>query len=328
MMLDRQAWRFCVAPMLEITDAACRYVHRLLSVKARLYTEMVTAPALMHGDAGKLLRHDACEHPVALQIAGSDPRELALCAVMGEKAGFDEINLNCGCPSERVQQGRFGAALMKEPALVAECVRRMADAVSVPVTVKHRIGVDDLDSESFTFDFVGTLYEAGVRVFIVHARKAWLKGLSPEQNRTVPPLESERVFRVKRAFPEAVVVFNGAIATVERCEELLERGVDGVMLGRAVDKNPWLLREVDRRLFGLERAISRRQVVEAVAARARATWEGDPRAVKAYARVLMGLAAGLPGARDWRRFLSETKHFETYGPEVFTRALQYAPTGF
>lgn len=208
--LDPAGWKFCVAPMLDLTDRHCRYFHRLLTKKARLYTEMVTTGALIHGDKARHLDFSEAEHPVALQLGGSDPQELAVCAKLGEDWGYDEINLNCGCPSERVQKGSFGACLMKEPDLVADCIKAMQDAVSLPITVKHRIGIDADESYETVHSFVEKLYSVGVRVFIVHTRNAWLKGLSPKENREVPPLRREIAFRLKEDFPEAVIVINGA----------------------------------------------------------------------------------------------------------------------
>ena len=241
--------RFCVAPMLDHTDRHCRYFHRQLSRHARLYTEMVTTGALLHGPRERLLRFDEAEHPVALQLGGSEPEELAQAARFGERAGYDEIDLNCGCPSERVQRGSFGACLMAEPTLVADCVRAMRDAVSIPVTVKHRIGLDRVEDYGFVRDFVGTVSQAGCEVFIVHARNAWLKGLSPRENRTVPPLRYETVARLKRDFPRLTIVLNGGLRDHATALAQLSQ-VDGVMIGREACDNPWMLAEVDVRYFG------------------------------------------------------------------------------
>ncbi len=244
-----EAWRFCVAPMMDWTDRHCRYFHRLLSRRTRLYTEMVTTGALIHGDRHRHLDFDAAEHPVALQLGGSEPDDLALCARLGEQWGYDEINLNCGCPSERVQRGAFGACLMAEPELVRDCVKAMVDAVSVPVTVKHRIGIDRVDSYGFVRDFVGTVAQGGARTFIVHARNAWLKGLSPKENREVPPLRYETVVALKRDFPQLRFVLNGGIASLAEAREQLP-ALDGVMLGREPYHHPWLLAGVDPAIFG------------------------------------------------------------------------------
>jgi tRNA-dihydrouridine synthase A len=262
--MTRHSHTFCTAPMMDWTDRHCRYFFRLLSRRARLYTEMITAPALIHGDVPHHLDFDPSEHPVALQLGGSDPAQLAHAARLGERWGYDEINLNCGCPSERVQTGSFGACLMAEPALVADCVRAMRDAVQVPVTVKHRIGLDAGEDYGFVRDFVGCVASAGCGVFIVHARNAVLKGLSPKENREVPPLRYEFVHRLKRDFPRLVFVLNGGVSDFATMERELAH-VDGVMLGRAAYHDPWLLADVDRRLYGDPPAVSARaDVVEAL----------------------------------------------------------------
>ena len=242
-------WRLSVAPMLDWTDRHCRYFHRLLTRRARLYTEMVTTGALLHGDVPRHLDFDASEHPVALQLGGSEPAELAQAAKLGLQWGYDEINLNCGCPSERVQRGSFGACLMAEPKLVADCVKAMVDAVDVPVTVKHRIGIDKVESYDFVRDFVGTVAEAGCGVFIVHARNAWLKGLSPKENREIPPLRYELVHRLKQEFPGLVIAVNGGLTTDDAVENEL-RAVDGVMVGREAYHHPWWLARWDERFYG------------------------------------------------------------------------------
>ena len=241
--------RFCVAPMMDWTDRHDRMFLRLISQKALLYTEMVTSSALIHGDADYLLKYSQEEHPVALQLGGSDPEQLALAARLGEKAGYDEINLNVGCPSDRVQSGAFGACLMAEPELVADCVAAMRDAVAIPVTVKCRIGIDGRDSEEELLDFVSTVAGAGCATFIIHARIAILQGLSPKENREIPPLNYDRVFRVKEQFPGLEIIINGGIHTLDQAEQLLQR-VDGVMLGREAYQNPYILHEVDQRFFG------------------------------------------------------------------------------
>ncbi|HET7300144.1 MAG TPA: tRNA dihydrouridine(20/20a) synthase DusA [Oleiagrimonas sp.] len=290
--------------MMDWTDRHCRCFHRLLSPHARLYSEMVTAAALVHGDRAYLLRHGG-EHPVALQLGGSDPAELAQAARHGAEAGYDEINLNVGCPSDRVQSGRFGACLMREPALVGECVRAMREAVDVDVTVKCRIGVDDQDGYADLQHFTGTMCEAGVEVLEVHARKAWLKGLSPKENRDIPPLDYERVYRLKREFSQLTVVINGGIVEVDAVREHL-RHVDGVMLGRVAYRDPWVLAELETALWGTPLP-TRADVM----ARLRAHVETEQRAghpLKHIARHVLGLYQGQPRARRFRRILSEGMH--------------------
>ena len=261
---DPIGWRFCVAPMLDLTDRHCRYFHRLLSHRARLYTEMVTTGALVHGDVPHHLDFAEAEHRVALQLGGSDPKDLAHGAKLAQQWGYDEVNLNCGCPSERVQKGSFGACLMAEPGLVADCVKAMQDATHLPVTIKHRVGIDANNDYGFVRDFVGTLFNAGVRVFIVHARNAWLKGLSPKENREIPPLRREVVYQLKKDFPEAIIVINGALQDLGECEAELKH-VDGVMLGRAAYYTPWLLTDVDARLYNDEHApVTRDRVIDAM----------------------------------------------------------------
>src|SRR5690606_16378706 len=233
-------WRLCVAPMIDVTDRHCRYFHRLLAPRARLYTEMITTGALLHGKVARHLDFDTAEEPVALQLGGSEPEALAEAAKLGEQWGYNEINLNCGCPSERVQRGAFGACLMAEPQLVADCIKAMQDAVSIPVTVKHRLGLDYDDSYAFVRDFVGTLHQAGCRVFVVHARNAVLKGLSPKDNREIPPLRYDRAAQLKHDFPDSIFVLNGGISSVEQSRQQLET-FDGVMLGRAAWHDPSVL---------------------------------------------------------------------------------------
>ncbi|HMN64714.1 MAG TPA: tRNA dihydrouridine(20/20a) synthase DusA [Burkholderiaceae bacterium] len=320
--------RFCVAPMLDHTDRHCRYFHRQLSRHARLYTEMVTTGALLHGPRERLLRFDEAEHPVALQLGGSEPEELAQAARFGERAGYDEIDLNCGCPSERVQRGSFGACLMAEPTLVADCVRAMRDAVSIPVTVKHRIGLDRVEDYGFVRDFVGIVSQAGCEVFIVHARNAWLKGLSPRENRTVPPLRYETVARLKRDFPRLTIVLNGGLRDHATALAQLSQ-VDGVMIGREACDNPWMLAEVDVRYFGQPSPCATREtVVDAMRPYlAREVAAGVP--ARAVVRPMIGLFNGLPGARNWRRALSDPSLLESAGPRILDRALQAmrAPSG-
>lgn len=304
--------------MMDWTDRHCRYFHRLLSPRARLYTEMVTSAALIRGKQDRLLEHSQQEHPLALQLGGSDPRELAEAARLGVAAGYDEINLNVGCPSDRVQSGRFGACLMREPALVGECVKAMRDAASVPVTVKCRIGVDDQDDYAGLQHFTELMLEAGVGVLVVHARKAWLQGLSPKQNREVPPLNYERVYRLKREFPELVVVINGGISTVEQVRSHLDR-LDGVMLGRAAYHDPYLLAQLEHALHGValptrESVLQRmRPYIEAELARGTA--------LKHISRHLLGLYQGEPGARAFRRAISEGAHLPGAGWALLEQAM-------
>lgn len=312
------AWRLCVAPMMDWTDRHCRYFHRLLSPHARLYTEMVTSAALVHGDRLHLLEHSHEEHPVALQLGGSEPAELAQAARYGAAAGYDEINLNVGCPSDRVQSGRFGACLMREPALVADCVRAMREAVDVPVTVKCRIGVDDQDAYADLQRFTEAMLGAGVEVLVVHARKAWLQGLSPKENREIPPLDYARVYRLKREFPALTVIINGGIGSVAQVREHLAE-VDGVMLGRAAYHDPYLLAELDAALWGgtppTREAALRAMRVYVEAELARGT------RLKHIARHLLGLYHGRPGGRVFRRILSERAHRDDAGWEVVEAAL-------
>jgi tRNA-dihydrouridine synthase A len=294
-----------VAPMMDWTDRHCRYFHRLLSRHTRLYTEMVTTGALLHGDVPRHLDFDAGEHPVALQLGGSEPADLAQCARLGERWGYDEINLNCGCPSERVQRGAFGACLMAEPKLVADCVKAMVDAVAVPVTVKHRIGIDKTESYEFVRDFVGTVAEAGCRVFMVHARNAWLKGLSPKENREIPPLRYELVHRLKDDFPQLLIGINGGITTDEQVREQLAE-LDGVMVGREAYHHPWWLAGWDAAYYGdAQPARTRESVEEAMVhdMEHQAQAHGTPWA--SIARHMMGLYNGLPGARRWRQVWSD-----------------------
>ncbi len=298
-------WRLCVAPMMEWTDRHCRWLHRQLSRHARLYTEMVTTGALLHGDVRRLLAFDPVEHPVALQLGGNHARDLAVCARLGEAWGYDEINLNCGCPSPRVQRGAFGACLMEHPALVADCVRAMRDAVRVPVTVKHRIGIDRVEDYAFVRDFVGTVAEAGCTVFIVHARNAWLDGLSPAENRTVPPLRYAVVHRLKRDFPHLTIVINGGITTDAQVAEHL-RHVDGVMVGREAYHNPWWLASWDERYFGVPGPAQDRDAVEARMVSYMERHGGElPGGWYAIARHMLGLRHGQPGARRWRQVWSD-----------------------
>lgn len=290
--------------MMDWTDRHCRYFLRLLSRHTLLYTEMVTTGALLRGDAARHLRFHPAEHPVALQLGGSDPGDLARAARLGADAGYDEINLNCGCPSDRVQEGRFGACLMAEPALVAECVAAMRAVVRVPVTVKTRIGIDALDTYEFLHGFVATVAAAGCEVFIIHARKAWLSGLSPKENREVPPLRYEVVQRLKADFPQLAIVVNGGVKSLAEVRGHLQV-LDGVMVGREAYQNPWLLAAADREVFGAQTpALTRGSVIERYLEYAAAeVAAGQP--VARLMRHTLGLFAGQPGARRWRRHLSE-----------------------
>ena len=309
---------FAVAPMMDWTDRHCRYFHRLLSPHARLYTEMVTAPAVLRGDRARLLGFDPSEHPVMLQLGGADPRELAQAARVGEELGYDEVNLNVGCPSDRVQSGRFGACLMREPDLVGDCVAAMRAAVTIPVTVKCRLGVDAQDEYADLQHFVDKVRGAGCTLFVVPARKAWLEGLSPKENREVPPLNYERVYRLKNEFPELTIVINGGITSVADVREHL-RHVDGVMLGRTGYHEPYRIAEVEAELYGTplpdrDEVLARlRPYIEAHLAR------GDR--LQHISRHILGLYQGLPGARAYRRVLSERAHRADAGYEVVEQAI-------
>jgi tRNA-dihydrouridine synthase A len=305
--------------MMDWTDRHCRVLHRQLTRRAMLYTEMLTTGAILHGDRARLLAFDASEHPVALQLGGSDPTDLAEAARIGEAEGYDEINLNVGCPSDRVQSGRFGACLMREPQLVAECMAAIADAVQVPVTVKCRIGVDDQDPETSLFELVDLCAQAGVRHFVVHARMAWLKGLSPKENRDIPPLDYPLVWRLKRERPELTIAINGGIASLEEAEEHLKH-VDGVMLGRAAYHTPSLLGEVDGRIFGAGETVDAYESVTRYRPYvARELARGTHLA--AMTRHMLGLFHGTPGARTWRRILTVEGVKAGAGLEVIDAAL-------
>lgn len=302
---DFNPWRLSVAPMMDWTDRHCRYFHRLLSKHALLYTEMVTTGALLHGDVPRHLRFNAEEHPVALQLGGSEPADLAQCARLGQEWGYDEININCGCPSERVQRGAFGACLMNEAPLVADCVKAMVDSVDVPVTVKHRIGIDKDESYDFVRDFVGTVADAGCKVFVVHARNAWLKGLSPKENREVPPLRYAMVYQLKKDFPHLTVAINGGITTSAQVAEHLQQ-VDGVMLGREAYHNPFWLAEWDATFFAANNpGLTRDSVEERMVAymEHEAAVNGTP--WYSIARHMLGLRHGQAGSRRWRQVWSD-----------------------
>ena len=319
----KYASRLAVAPMMDWTDRHCRYLHRQLSRHALLYTEMVTAPALVQGAALHLLEFSPAEHPVALQLGGCDPRELAQAARLGQEAGYDEINLNCGCPSDRVQSGAFGAVLMKTPALVAECVGAMREAVDVDVTVKCRIGVDDQDPETVLPAFLETLAAAGCGRVTIHARKAWLQGLSPKENRDVPPLDHALVLRMKARFPDLHISINGGVASLDQARRLLDAGMDGVMIGRAAYHAPAdILAGADPAIWGVGRVRDPVQAVHAMLPYVEAHLTGGGR-LHQVSRHMLGLFAGRPGARAWRRALSEGACRAGAGPEVLVGALAH-----
>ena len=301
--------------MLDWTDRHCRYFHRLLSRHARLYTEMVCTGALLHGDVARHLDYSEAEHPVALQLGGSEPAELARCAKLAERWGYDEVNLNCGCPSERVQRGAFGACLMAEPRLVADCVRAMADAVSVPLSVKHRIGIDRSESYDLVRDFVGVVGEAGCTTFIVHARNAWLQGLSPKENRELPPLRYDVVYRLKSDFPRLRIVINGGIASDAEVTGHLQH-VDGVMIGREAYHNPWWLASWDATHFGdCQTQLTRQDVEAQMVEYLHTVFARDGTRWPAAARAMLGLRHGLKGARKWRQVWSD-HHLGDVDPRI------------
>ena len=318
--LPVEGWRLCVAPMIDVTDRHTRYLHRLIAPRARVYSEMITTGALLHGDVGRHLDFSGEEHPVALQLGGSDPAELAQAARLGARWGYDEINLNCGCPSERVQKGAFGACLMADPGLVADCVKAMQDAVSIPVTVKHRLGLNYDTGYGFAHDFVATLYNAGCRVFIVHARNAVLKGLSPKDNRDVPPLRYDDAARLKADFSDAQFVLNGGLTTVAMCEKALEV-FDGVMLGRAAWHDPAVLGALSDVLWPELARIGEAQLIETFTAYAAFQMtQGVP--LHIIVRGLLGLFAGRKGARLWRQKLSDSKLLRNSEATLITEAWQ------
>lgn len=308
-----------VAPMINWTDRHCRFFHRLLTRRTLLYTEMVTSAAILHGDRERLLGFNDSEHPVALQLGGSEPADLALCARVGEEWGYDEINLNVGCPSDRVQSGRFGACLMAEPDLVARCVAAMQEAARVPVTVKTRLAIDAMEEWPTLLGFVRTVRAAGCTRFVVHARKAWLKGLSPKENRDVPPLRYELVHRLKDEFPDLDISVNGGIRTLDAAAEHMPH-LDGVMIGRAAYEDPWILADADRRFYGGEgEPLTRHGVAAAMLPYVEEQCRrGVP--LNAVTRHMLGLFQGMPGARAWRRLLSENVHRPGAGPDLLMRA--------
>jgi tRNA-dihydrouridine synthase A len=315
---------FSVAPMMDWTDRHCRVFHRLLTRHAVLYTEMVTAPAIIRGDRERLLGFDPSEHPVVLQLGGCNPTELAEAASVGAAYGYDEINLNVGCPSDRVQSGRFGACLMAEPELVANCVRAMRDAVSIPVTVKCRIGIDDMDDDAGLTTFVDHVADAGCQHVIVHARKAWLSGLSPKENREIPPLNYDRVYRLKAARPDLTISINGGFTDLDACSAALAH-VDGVMVGRAAYQTPYLLSDVDRALYGDQTAVppERIAILQRLRPYVARHLEAGGR-LNNITRHILGLFHGQPRARAFRRFISENATGDSAGLDVYDQALAIA----
>lgn len=309
--------------MLDWSDRHCRYFWRLMTRHARLYTEMITTGALLHGSPDRHLQHDEFEHPIAVQLGGSDPAALARAAKICARYGYDEINLNVGCPSERVKSGAFGACLMNEPETVASCVRAMQDAVDIPVTIKCRTGVDDNDSYEALHHFIAVNHDAGCRVFIIHARKAWLTGLSPRENREIPPLNYPVVFRIKQDFPDLEVILNGGLKTIDSCHQALQQ-LDGVMMGREAYQNPFLLGRIDREIFGVQEEGLRTDRIEI--ARQYGNYMQEQLAngtrLNHMTRHILGLFNGQPGARSWRRYLSENAHRKGAGIDVYLNSLE------
>ncbi len=319
--MSKQKYTFSVAPMMDWTDRHCRFFHRLITRHAQLYTEMVTARALIYGDAARLMRFDVREHPVAIQLGGAEPLELARAAKLAEDAGYNEVNLNVGCPSDRVQSGAFGAALMANPALVADCVTAMAAVVQIPVTVKCRIGIDEQEPHETLPVFIETVSAAPCDTFIIHARKAWLKGLSPKQNRNVPPLDYDMVRSIKMAHPDLTIILNGGLRDVPHALAQSET-LDGAMMGRAAYQTPWMLAKIDTLVFGKTGSgpVKEDIVAALIEYAAHETENGTP--LHAITRHIMGLFAGQPGARNWRRTLSEDAPRPGAGPEVIAKAAQ------
>lgn len=311
--------RFSIAPMMDWSDHNCRYFWRLLTKQALLYTEMVTTGALIHGDRKRFLHFNREEHPVALQLGGSDPKDLARCARWAQEWGYDEVNINCGCPSDRVQSGMFGACLMGKPDLVADCVKAMMDSCDIPVTVKHRIGIDHMESYEQLLAFIEPVAAAGCSVFIVHARKAWLQGLSPKENREIPPLNYPWVYQLKKDFPHLTIVVNGGIQTIEECHDHLEH-VDGVMLGREAYQNPWMLAQVDEALFGMDSPLKSRDDVIAELLPFAEQHIAQGGQLNHVTRHILGLYHGVPGAKKFRRHLSENAYKKEAGISILAEA--------
>lgn len=316
--------RFSVAPMLDWTDRHCRYFHRLLSRQTLLYTEMVTTGAIIHG-RGDFLKYSDEEHPVALQLGGSNPNDLAHCAKLAQERGYDEVNLNVGCPSDRVQNGRFGACLMGEAELVAECVSAMKAEVSIPVTVKTRIGIDDQDSYEFLTNFVRIVSEkGGCEQFTIHARKAWLSGLSPKENREIPPLDYPRAYQIKQDFPHLSIAVNGGVKTLEQAKDHLQH-LDGVMVGREAYQNPYLLAHIDQEIFGLDTPVKKRSQVVREMLPYIEFQLANGASLGHISRHMIGLFQNMTGARQWRRYISENAHKPGAGVEVIEAALAKIP---
>ncbi len=314
--------KLCLAPMMDYTDRHDRYLLRLISKKMWLFTEMITSNTLLNADPARFLRHHEQEHPVAIQLGGSSPVDLATCTKMSEQAGFDEVNLNVGCPSDRVKSGRFGASLMAEPALVAQCIEAMQAAVKIPVTVKCRIGIDDLDQYEDLKNFVTIVSNSGCKILYVHARKAWLQGLSPKQNRDVPPLNYDAVYRLKQEFPQLEIIINGGIKTLS--DSILHlKQVDGCMVGREAYANPYMLSEVDRDLYGMNTVIpTRMEILQQYVGYVEAEMAAGTRLTQ-MSRHALGLFQGIPGAKGWRRHISENAHKPDSGPQLLIDAAQF-----
>ena len=318
--IDNIDRKFCVAPMLDWTDRHCRYFLRLISQHTVLYTEMITTGAIIYGDTDYHLQMDPFEHPVALQLGGSDPADLAKACVLASRYQYAEINLNCGCPSDRVQNGMFGAVMMKNAQITADCIAAMQDAVDLPITVKHRIGVDDFDSYEFLCDFVDTVAKTGCQTFLVHARKAWLKGLSPKQNREVPELNYDRVYQLKKDFPQLEIIINGGVTDLEQSRRHLAQ-LDGVMVGREAYTNPYLLATVDQQIYGSNRPIkSREKIAEELLDYVDNELSKGTK-LQAMTRHILGLYHGMPGARQYRRHISENAYKPDATIDVLTTAL-------
>lgn len=313
--------KFTVAPMLDWTDRHCRYFHRLLTKQAPLYTEMVTTGALLNGDVERHLRFNAFEQPVALQLGGSEPKEMVACARLAEDYGYAEVNINVGCPSERVQKGAFGACLMAEPHLIADCVAAMQAAVNMPVTVKNRIGIDEQQERDSLFNFVETVAQAGCQTFIVHARKAWLKGLSPKENREIPPLNYALVYELKQAFPQLEIIINGGITTLEQCQHHLQ-WVDGVMVGREAYHNPWLLAQVDSQLYATPDSFNQRKAVIDAFIPYIEQQLSQGGTLAPMSKPILGLFQGIAGARYWRRYISENAFKPNADAKILLQAMQ------
>ena len=312
--------KFCVAPMMNWTDRHCRSFMRLISAKAILYTEMITTGALLHGDAEYHLQMGANESPVALQLGGSNPKELEKCSNLVDKYSYSEINLNCGCPSDRVQNGMFGAVMMKNAKLTAECVSSLLNSSQLPITVKHRIGVDDFDSYEFLCDFIGTVSDVGCKTFIIHARKAWLQGLSPKQNREIPELNYDRVYQLKNDFPDLEIVINGGISSLEDSINHL-KVLDGVMVGREAYTNPYLLAEVDQKIYGQDKPIIKRKEIAEKFFEYIDNEMSKGTKLHSMTRHMLGLFRGVKGAKQFRRYLSENAYSENASIDVLYKAL-------